>query len=384
MNAVTSRVTALLQAAVDRDDVPLVVGVAADDRGTICEAAAAADGLDTPDVDSVFRIASMTKIVCTVAALQQRDRGDLNLDEPVDSFVPDFADVPVLTGFDGDQPRLRPAATRATVRQLLTHTCGLGYAFWDADLHRWHSSDRTGLLPEGLQGVFAAPMVADPGTGFRYGTGTDWLGRVVETIGGRPLDVLLDNAVFGPLDMRSTGFRVEDSSRLVPVYRRGETGHWRATGFDWDPRPRWWPAGHGLYSTPRDFLRFQRMLLGAGSLDGVRILEPATVAEMFRPQIGRLTVPAYIPTAEPQTSCDFRPGVGATWGWGLLLNSIAEPGLRAAGSGSWGGVFNTYFWVDPKTTVAAALYSQYGPYLDRGALKAYDDFERSVYEGRRS
>lgn len=383
---VGSQVDAMLRSAVDRGDVPQLVAVAADAAGTIYQGAAGAarPGSSPAGVDSVFRIASMTKIVCTVAALLLRDRGELDLDAAVERFCPDFAAVPVLAGLDGDRPRLRPPASRATVRQLLTHTCGLAYPFWDVDLTRWHKIAPQQPPLDGLRGPLAAPMIADPGTRFTYGTSTDWLGRVLEAVSGHPLDVLLSEEVFAPLAMESTGFQVaaEDRSRLVPVHGKDETGRWVSTDFDWDQTPEHWPAGHGLYSTPRDFLRFQRMLLGGGSLDGVSILAPTTVAEMFRSQIGELTIPSVINTADPATSCDFRPGSGATWGWGLLVNTTAEPGLRASGSGGWAGVFNTYFWVDPASQVTGAVYSQYAPFLDPGALRVYGEFERSIYDRR--
>ena len=381
LGTTTSRVEARLRAAVDRGDVPHLVAVAADAGGTICEVAASAEGMGVPHPDTLYRIASMTKVVCTVAALRLRDRGELNVDAPVDEYCPTFADVPVLTGFDGELPRYRPPVTRATVRQLLTHTSGLAYAFWDEALHRWQMTAPGRPLPDSLQGVFAAPLIADPGTRFSYGTSTDWLGRVLEVAGGCSLDVLLEAEVLGPLSMLSTGFRVtdDDRARLVPVCRKDDTGRWRATGLDWERTPQYWPGGHGLYSTPHDFLRFQRMLLGGGTLDGVTILGADTVAEMFRPQLGGLRIPPLIATAEPETSCDFRPGPSATWGWGLLLNTDTRSGLRAAGSGSWAGVFNTYFWVDPTTGVTGALYSQYAPFLDAGVLRALDDFERCIY-----
>jgi CubicO group peptidase (beta-lactamase class C family) len=382
------RIDAVLQAAVDRGDVPLVVGVAADAAGTIYQGAAGSGGSGdgAPDVESIFRIASLSKIVCTVAALQHRDRGDLDLDVPVETYCPEFAAVPVLAGFDEDRPLLRPPTARATVRQLLTHTAGLAYPFWDADLLRWHTTADKQPPPGDLGDRFAAPMVADPGSRFCYGTSTDWLGRVLEAISGQSLDVILAEQILDPLAMRSTGFQVAaaDRSRLVPVHRRHPSGEWVATDIDWDAEPEHWPAGHGLYSTPCDFLRFQRMLLGGGSLDGVTILAEETVAEMFHGQLGALPFPTRIATAEPATSCDFRPGRGVTWGWGLLITTAAEPGLRARGSGGWAGVFNTYCWVDPASQVTGALFSQYAPFLDPGALRVYDDFERSIYQEKRS
>jgi CubicO group peptidase (beta-lactamase class C family) len=370
-------VDTLLRDAVDSGAVPTVVAVAADDRGVIYEGAAgprAVDDTEPASADSVFRIASMTKIVTTVAALQLRDEGGLDFAAPVDAYCPDFAAVRVLDGFDGEAPRLRPPASRATVAQLVTHTAGLAYGFWHADLARWDAVARPGSM-------FDAPMVADPGTRLVYGISTDWLGRVVEAASGQPLDGYLTAHVFTPLGMHATTFQLDDArrGRCVPVHARDEHGDWVATDLDWDRSPTWWPGGHGLYSTPRDFLRFQRMLLGGGTLGGATILAPSTVREAFTNRIGDLWFPPRIRTADPTASCDFLAGPDMKWGWGLLLNTTATPGMRSAGSGAWAGMFNTYFWVDPHAGLTAALYTQTRPFVDPRILRVHSRFERLLY-----
>jgi methyl acetate hydrolase len=377
---VSSSIDAVLQAAVDSGAMPNVVGVAADDEGVIYEGAAGprAAGRNEPvDPDSIFRIASMTKMACAVAALQQRDRGNLHFDAPVDTYCPEFATVDVLDGFDDDKPRMRTPASRATVKQLLTHTAGLAYGFWNADLARWEAASGTG-------DTFSAPMVADPGTRFEYGINTDWLGKVVEAVSGQSLDRYLAEHVFDPLGMHSTAFLLDDQqrARCVPVHDKDETGNWVPTDFDWDQQPAWWSGGHGLYSTPRDYLRFQRMLLGAGTLAGVTILDPSSVREAFTNQIGDLWFPAEIRTADPACSCDFVAGPGMKWGWSLLLNTHRQPGMRSAGSGAWVGVFNTHFWVDPAAGITGALYTQFRPFGSPQAVQAYADFERAIYANR--
>ena len=368
------RVDAVLRDAVDSGAVPTVVGIAADDRGVVHEGAAGSAG-----ADSVFRIASMTKIVTTVAALQLRDEGALDFAAPVDVYCPDFAAVRVLDGVDRSaMPRLRSPAGRATVGQLVTHTAGFAYGFWHADLARWEAVAK----PDGM---FDAPLVADPGGRFVYGISTDWLGRVVEAAGGQPLDEYLAVRVLDPLGMHATTFHPDGAlrARCVPVHARDEHGDWAATGIDWDPSPKWWPGGHGLYSTPRDFLRFQRMLLGGGTLDGARILAPSTVREAFTNQIGDLWFPPHIRTADPAASHDFTAGPGRKWGWGLLLDESGTPGMRSAGSGGWAGMFNTYFWVDPRSGLTAALYTQTRPFVDPRILSIYARFERSLYAAAR-
>jgi methyl acetate hydrolase len=314
-----------------------------------------------------------------VAALPQRDCGNLDFDAPVDTYCPDFAAVEVLDGFDDGKPRTRAPASRATVRQLVTHTTGLAYGFWNADLARWEAETATG-------DVLCAPMVADPGTRFEYGTSTNWLGRVVEAVSGRSLDRCLAEHVFDPLGMRSTAFLLDDERRAVcvPVHGRDEAGNWVPTDLDWDQQPAWWPGGHGLYSTPRDYLLFQRMLLGGGTLAGTTVLARASVREAFTNQIGDLWFPPEIRTVDPVASCDFVAGPGMKWGWGLLLDTHGRPGGRSAGSGGWIGVFNTYFWVDPVAGVAGALYSQFRPLATPQALKIWADFERAVYPDGRS
>jgi CubicO group peptidase (beta-lactamase class C family) len=373
-------IDALLQKAVDGGAVPNIVGVAADGEGVVYEGAAgplAFDGHEPVGVDSIFRIASMTKMVCTVAALQQRDRGKLDFDAPVDAYCPEFADIQVLDGFDGDKPRMRSPASRATVKQLVTHTAGLTYGFWNADFVRWEAAAGTG-------NVFNAPMVADPGTTFEYGINTDWLGRVVEATSQESLDAYLAEHILAPLGMDSTAFLLTDEqrARCAPVHVKEPSGKWVTTDFDWDRRPAYWAGGHGLYSTPRDYLRFQRMLLGGGSLDGATILDRSSVREAFTNQIGDLWFPAEIRTADPAASRSFLAGPGLKWGWGLLLNTRQQPGLRHAESGAWAGTFNTYFWIDPAARVTGAVYSQFSPFVDPNALQVYADFEREVYAAR--
>jgi methyl acetate hydrolase len=380
----SARIDEVLQSAVAAGDVPNVVAMAADDGGVIYEGAAGRRRPDADDAvtpDSMLRIASMTKMVATVAALQQVERGNLDLNAPVDEYRPEFAQVHVLDGFDGDTPRLRPPVGRATVRHLMTHTSGLSYWFWNEDIVRWEQVTGTPNVMSGSEVVFTAPLVADPGARFEYGINTDWLGRVVEAASGESLDAYLAANVLGPLGMRDTTFVMNDEQRArsVPIHLRGDDGAWAASDLDWSQSPDWWAGGHGLYSTPRDYLAFQRMLLGGGTLGDAKILERATVEAAFTNQIGNLRVPELIRTADPAASDDFHAGPGKAWGYGLMLNTEQEPGMRAAGSGAWAGLFNTHFWVDPATRVTGAIYAQTLPFVEPRVLRVYVDFERALY-----
>jgi methyl acetate hydrolase len=373
----------VLREAVDSGAVPHAAAIAADRDGVIYQGAAGPRevGADEPvSTDSIFRIMSMTKMPCTVVALQQAEQGRLDLDAPVAEYCPEFAGKQVLAGFDGDIPVLRLPATQATVRQLLTHTSGLGYWFWSEDLVRWESVTGSPNVVAGLRACLGAPLVADPGTAFIYGISTDWLGQVIEAVTGVTLDVAIKEGVTGPLGMDHTTFLLNDDERLVstPVHVPGD-GTWTAIGEVLNQAPEYFAGGHGMYGPPSDYIRFERALLRGGELDGTRILRPETVDAAFSNQIGDLDFPADIPTADPNSSGPLAVGPGYKWGYGLLLNAEDRPGMRRAGSGAWAGLCNTHFWVDRTAGVCASIYSNFLPFITPGGLQLYADFERALY-----
>ena len=380
----TTSIDEVLQNAVSRGDVPGVVAMAGDRDGVIYEGAT---GERTPGSgemvgpDTMFRIASMTKMVTTTAALQLVEQGSLDLDEAVAKYRPEFAELQVLEGFDGDTPRLRAPASQATVRHLVTHTSGLGYWFFNADIDRYEQVTGLPNMLPGTNEMFKAPLVADPGTTYEYGINTDWLGRVVEAAGGLSLRDHMQQHILDPLGMGSTTFLMDDEQRAhcVPIHVRGEDGAWMATDIDWAQEPEYWGGGHFLYSTPRDYLRFQRMLLGGGTFEGVRILQSATVEDAFRNHIGELNWPPSQPTAHPELSAQVDLGPNLKWGLGLLLNEEQTPGMRAPFSGAWAGLFNTHFWVDPATGVTGAIYTQSLPFVEPRVFALYPAFESALY-----
>jgi methyl acetate hydrolase len=362
----TTRIDEVLNNAVERGDVPGVVAMAANADGPIYEGAAGEREAGTGDPitpDTMLRIASMTKMVATTAALQLVEQGKLDLDAPVDT------------------PRLRAPASRATVRQLVTHTTGLGYWFFNADIDRYEQVTGVPNVLPGSDEVFKSPLIADPGDRLEYGINTDRLGRVVEAVSGQSLADYIDEHITGPLGMTNTTRRMSDEQRAnsTPIHVRGENGAWTPTDIDWAQEPDFWGGGHFLYSTPRDYLRFQRMLLGGGTLEGVQILESSTVDDAFRNHIGDLYWPPSQPTAHPELSAQVDLGPGLKWGLGLLLNEEQAPGMRAPMSGAWAGLFNTHFWVDPTTRVTGSIFSQVLPFADPPALQMYADYEQALY-----
>jgi len=268
----------------------------------------------------------MTKPITTLGAL----RLGLDLNAPVADYVPEFSQLEVLE--DG---RLRPPKTQATIKHLLTHTSGLGYYFWRPELLAWrreHGVDR--------HKIYAEPLVADPGTRFEYGISTDWLGRVVEAVSGRPLDEYLRDTVCGPLGMTETTFHPE--REVVPVHVRKD-GEWQARPAEAPGDPDWHAGGHGLYSTPRDYARFAQALLG----------EP----DLFEPQVD---FPAHLTSAHPRVAADLTLGAGFSWSQAMLVRE---------NQGGWMGLANTFFWVDRTAGTTAALFTQTQPFADPAILE---------------
>ncbi|MCL8024316.1 serine hydrolase domain-containing protein [Nocardioides bruguierae] len=375
---------AILAEAVASGAVPHVAAIVGDADGTLYEGGAGAPvaGQDggTVGASTPFRIMSMTKMIATTAALQQVEKGLLDLDAPVTDYCPEFKEVQVLEGWDGDTPVLVEPRTPATVRHLVTHTSGLGYWFWSEDLVRFEAATGVPNVVPGSAEAFKAPMVAHPGETFTYGINTDWLGKVVESVAGTTLDVVIGENVTGPLGMGDTTFHLSEVRQddLAMVHVPGEEG-WVSAGGILNEHPDWWAGGHGLYSTPRDYLRFQRALLRGGELDGTRILSEQMVDQAFSHQLGDLSFPEEIPTADPPITSTLRVGPGWTWGYGLLINNHDVPGGRRAGTGAWAGLFNTHFFIDRTTGVAASIYTNSLPFVTEDAWKLYGAVEQAVY-----
>ncbi|HXD65210.1 MAG TPA: serine hydrolase domain-containing protein [Solirubrobacteraceae bacterium] len=374
-DAVTRGIAAGLAAVVVDRDGELYLGTA----GSVVA------GEDRPvTAETVFRIASMTKPLVTVAALQLVEAGRLDLDDEVASIVPAFAELRVLDGFDGDQPVLRPAGSAATIRNLLTHTSGCGYWFGNADLARYQ--ELTGLpdIIESRLGALEAPLMSDPGTRWEYGISIDWLGQVIETVTGQDLGAYLDEHLLGPLGMADTTFSPtpEARERLMTLHERPEGGGLVVSEREWVETPEFSAGGHGLYSTARDYGRFLRAMLRGGELDGARVLSAESVDLAFSDQLNGLPLPDLIPTQAPWLVHDvvalpFRQ----TWGFGFQLMLEDIPGMRREGSGFWSGVLNTHFWIDRASGVAGAVLTQLIPMFDEALLEVLAGFEMGVYAG---
>ena len=380
------QIDAMLRRAVEAKEVPGVVAIAANDKGVIYEGAFGTRNLAqgaamTPD--TIFRIASMTKAVTAVAAMQLVEQGKLQLDQPIGSVLPELSAPQVLEGFDdAGAPRLRLAKRPITLRHLLTHTAGFGYEFLNADLIRYVKVSGT---PSGSTGKLASlrmPLVFDPGERWEYGINIDWVGRAVEAVSGLPLEVYFRQRIFAPLGMVDTDYVVSSAqqSRLVSVHQRKENGSLEAIEPKDPPWREFWSGGGGLYSTGRDYLMFLQMLMHQGRFNGVQLLRPQTVAIMGQNQIGDIRA-GVAKTAMPERSNDFDffPGMACKWGLGYMLTPQPGPNGRSAGSLTWAGIFNTYYWLDPQKRIAGVYLTQILPFADPKALALYGEFESGIY-----
>lgn len=385
-----SALDALLAEAVSTGAVPGIAAVVSTPDGVAYEGAAGRlragdDSAPAVGPDTVFRLASMTKAMASVAALQLIEDGRLTLGTAVQDVLPEFGQLQVLEGFDGDTPRLRAPSRPPTIQDLLTHTAGLGYFFTNADLLKWHEVTGTPNVLTGLRAGLMTPLIHDPGTVWEYSIATDWLGLVVEEVAGSTLDAVLQERVFGPLGMTDATFRPteEQRARTMAIHARLPDGSLTIAPIDLPADPEFMAGGSGAYATARDHGRFLRALLRGGELDGARILSPESVELMFTEFLDGIEQPAEgIVSAVPGLSNDV-PALPIEQGWGLGLHLSHEsiPGMRAAGSGDWAGLFNCYYWIDRTTGVSAALLTQVLPFFDAQIVGTLVNFELALYAG---
>ena len=372
-----------LRSAVERKDVPGVVALVTNRERVLYQGAFGVADVATGRPlasDALFRIASMTKPVTSVALMQLVEQGRIGLDDPAEKYLPELAQLKVIESFDaktGDY-QLRPPARKPTVRNFLTHTSGLAYPFTSAvwrDL-KPHAGD---TFP------FGGPLLFDPGERWHYSTSTDVSGRLVEVVSGEKLEDYFRQHIFIPLKMNDTSYNVPEpkAPRLVAQQQRaGE--HMDGDVVLQNPQAGLTIAtpigGGGLASTADDYGRFMRMLLNGGELDGVRVLKAETVALMGQNQIGAVSVPALKSALPRSADFTFIADGRDKWGLGFLITVDQVPGMRSPGSLSWGGINNTFFWIDPARGIGGVIMMQYLPFADAKALATYNAFERGAYQ----
>ncbi|MEC8528058.1 MAG: serine hydrolase domain-containing protein, partial [Pseudomonadota bacterium] len=303
--------------------------------------------------DNIIQIASMTKLVTTIAALQLVEQGKLDLDTPISAYAPELNELQVLTGFAADDTPIFEKANRApTARELMTHTAGYTYEIWNTNALKGVQLGVTpSLLGEG--NYLEAPLAFQPGTAWEYGINTDWLGVLVERLSDQRLAEYFDDNIFKPLGMTDTFYELPAGKldRSVTMMARAAEGLVKLPSFQPTPMEKGsmphYSGGGGLSSTVADYGRVLQMLLNSGSLDGKTLLKSETVDSMFQNNIGDIQ-PAALTTVMPtlSTTADMSFGNKATFGLGLLIHTDGIDGGRKANAGSWAGLFNSYYWVD--------------------------------------
>jgi methyl acetate hydrolase len=388
-----THVDAILRAAVGAQQVPGVVAIAATEDGILYEGAFGGRRLGGGPAneaamtrDTVFRIASMVKLITSVAAMRLVEQGKLSLDGPLPEVDPAVADPQVLDGFDAKgAPLLRPPKRPIALHHLLTHTSGFTYRLWDAEAIKYVNAIGKAPLAERIK-LPRTPLMFDPGDRWQYGTSIDWVGKIVEEVSGEPLETHFKKNIFEPLGMNDTTFEITPAQRTREAsgHHRQPDGSLKPEPMEPAPKPQAAPRHHsgggGIYSTAPDYLTLIRMLMHGGSFEGAHILQPETVALMGQNQIGPVEA-GILKTTAPLISndVDFFHGISLKWGFGHMINMQPVPEARSAGSMTWAGLYNTYYWIDPKKRVAAVFMTQVLPFADERALYVYRQFERGIY-----
>lgn len=385
----TDNIDRLLSQGVQSGAIPGVVAAVGNREGLLYEGAFGERALglgQAMTMDTVCWIASMTKAVTSVAALQCVERGLLKLDDPAKNVCPELGDVGVLTGFDAlGQPLTRPPKRDITLRHLLTHSAGFSYEIWNTDMQKVQAAWGIPSVTECKNKALSLPLLFDPGSAWEYGINIDWAGKMIEQVTGQTLGQYLRANLFEPLGMNSTGFFITDHmrQRLAATHLRGADGALNLFPFEIPQQPEFEMGGGGLYSTADDYLKFLRMVLNHGQLGGERILTPEGTVLLGLNHMGDCRVYP-LKAAIPLTNdAEFFPGIPKSWSLAFQINHEATPTGRAAGGLMWAGLANSYYWIDPRQGLAGVYITQIFPFADHQSLPLFYEFEKAVYDNTR-
>lgn len=313
-------------------------------------------------LDTRFRIASMTKPLVSMAILGLHERGDLQLIEPASKFLPEFATSAVGVALDSDGRLITAPATRPiTIFDLLSHTAGLGaggrpeFVASQTYVERYPQFFQSASLADATRWIAELPLTFEPGEQWGYSFSVDVLARIIEVRTGKPIDAAMRELVFKPLGMEDTYYNGAgaDRTRLATIYQSRADGRLEAVPDLELDRLAFPMSGGGLISTAPDYLRFLKMMLGAGVLEGRRVLSRASIEAMTRNVLPREMRP--IKLELPM----FQAGFGL--GFGVVVDDPATPSLLAPGDYFWAGATDTFFFVSPRRRMAAVILSQYWP-----------------------
>jgi CubicO group peptidase (beta-lactamase class C family) len=379
---------ALLNRAASAGEVPGVIAAVTDRQGEFYANAFGRRVLGgaAMTVDSVVWIASMTKALTGAVAMQLVERGKLALDQPAAEIVPALAKAAVQEGFDASgQPRTRPPRRPITLRNLLTHSAGFSYEFWNAEIGRYQQVKGVPGIITCENAALTTPLIADPDTRWEYGINIDWAGKMVEAASGETLSAFMHRNLFEPLGMTDSTFKITPSmrTRLAKIHQRDAMGALAPIDLEIPQTPEFEMGGGGVYSTAGDYLKFVRMILNRGRNGSRQVLKPETVDLMSRNNMGKLRVtPMKSVLPDSSLDIDLFPGITKTWGLSFMINEAKAPTGRSAGSLFWCGIANTYFWIDPAKGIGGVFFTQILPLADRKAFPLFEAFETCVYRAR--
>jgi CubicO group peptidase (beta-lactamase class C family) len=367
------KVDALLQGYVERGEIPGFLATIALRGKTIYKNRFGLANIEEEkpmQYDTIFRIASMTKPVTSVAAMMLYENGHFTLNTPVSEFIPAFKELKVLAGESNNELILTDLEQEITIRHLFTHTAGLSYGFQELDKvdHLYLEKIQTGMdsgeihsLQSLVDSILDLPLAFQPGTQWRYSVAIDVIGRIIEIISGMTLDQFLEEHIFAPLGMEETAFYVPQSElhRLIPVYKNAEDGHGKVQlkiPSDSVDKADYVSGGSGLYSTLDDYGRFAQFLVNGGNLNNVRLLSPTTVALM---EMNHAPLEA-LPYGFAEND-RFHAGYGYGLGMRVLMDVSQSGQVGSPGEFGWDGAYSTYFWIDRKEALYGLLLMQHFP-----------------------
>ena len=368
-------VNQIMNEAIEKSDLPAVVAIAINKNGEKVTynygKAIWSEDMEVTQ-EHIFRIWSMTKLVTSIAAMQCVENGLIGLDNDLSEILPEMTDIPILSSGKLIEPK-----NKITLRHLLTHTSGFGYSGMtveegDYNKENWNYSD--------------SPRRFESGTNFLYGTSMDWVGKLVEKLSGMDLEVYFRKHITGPLKMDRTFFNVPDSlhSLIVSYGRRGDQGK-----IELEELPNRIPTnkatelsgGGGLFSTPSDYTKLLQCLLNDGIYEGGRILSQATIEEMIKNQVGDMNLSPQGKHFNPGVCCNFNGLMdeNSKWGLAFMIDNNSKQYGRQAGTVTWGGLMNTYFYIDFKSGIAASIYTQHLPFNHYQTTSLFEQFSEIIY-----
>ena len=331
------------------------------------------------DKNSLFRMASMTKPITAYLTLALLDDYRIDFHESVGTYLPEINNLKIAYK-EGEAIKYKKNEVPISFHHLLSCTSGNAYEHHDTLVSELVSKKEVAPMKSGDDAFLKAPLVFSPGSQWGYGISYGWLGKAIEAISGLTLDENLKKYLCNPLGLKQTSFDPEQSSKeiLTPVYFRDSEGSYSdiTTKITLGFNPFHYGGG-GITSTLSDYLKILQFFLKVMNSDG----EDSVVSYMFRNQIGDLAIPPLKSFNKNLVlDYDIYPDIEKRWGYGLIINKAPIPKKRKAGSGSWAGVLNTYFWIDPKSDIAGVFLAQMLPCYSPNILNAVDSFEELAYE----